>query len=117
MIGTDCCQKEAFMSLSNLTVISTAYLLMLATMWNSSFGGTKLQGDAGSKGMQTFRQREIDEHLQEQKKENADFLNGFRKLPPQERVNLWKESNNRKYRKTVAFRVAVVHPCRTGHGS
>jgi hypothetical protein len=81
---------------------------MLSTTWNSPASGTNSQDGANSKGIQTLRQQgqEMHEHLQEQKKENADFLNHFRKLLPQERVNLWKESNNRKYRKAVAFRLA-----------
>lgn len=38
--------------------------------------------------------------------ENLAFLVKFRSLPPQERVELWKESNEYKYRRAVVSRVS-----------
>jgi len=56
----------------------------------------------------TARQRaqETQAESQKQKDENTQFLERFRTLPPEERVRVWKESNNDKYRQTIAFRVS-----------
>src|ERR1700721_2333353 len=50
--------------------------------------------------------REMSGTPQNQKSDDMDFLSQFRRLPPGERMTVWKESNNRKYEKTIAFRVA-----------
>lgn len=52
------------------------------------------------------RSQEFHQKLEKQKKENKEFLNRFRNLPPEERVRIWKESHDEKYRKTIAYRVS-----------
>ena len=52
------------------------------------------------------RTHEVNAESQAQKAENTDFLKRFRSLPPEARVEIWKQSNDDKYRGTVAFRVA-----------
>lgn len=52
------------------------------------------------------RGREAKEERQKQREENKEFLNRFRTLPPRERVQIWKDSNNSKHRKGIAYRIA-----------
>lgn len=52
------------------------------------------------------RAQETQAELQKQKDESRQFLERFRTLPPEERVRVWKESINDKYRQTIAFRVS-----------
>src|SRR6267154_5543443 len=52
------------------------------------------------------RAHEAQKERQKQREENKEFLNRFRTLPPQERIQIWKDSNNSKHRGTTAYRIA-----------
>jgi len=50
--------------------------------------------------------REMEAEQKQEGAENKEFLERFRTLSPEERVNIWKQSSNAKYQKSVAFRIA-----------
>ncbi|HKW65036.1 MAG TPA: hypothetical protein VJN89_20945 [Candidatus Acidoferrum sp.] len=52
------------------------------------------------------RAPELNAGRERKKAENKEFLNRFRSLPPEERVNIWKQANDEKYSHSVAFRIA-----------
>jgi len=56
----------------------------------------------------TGRQRagEIRAESEGKKAENKEFLDKFRSLPPEARIDIWKQSNDDKYRGSIAFRIA-----------
>lgn len=56
----------------------------------------------------TGRQRagKIRAESEGKKAENKEFLDTFRSLPPEARIDIWKQSNNAKYRQSVAYRAA-----------
>jgi hypothetical protein len=83
------------MSRPKLAAFALGLILLLPAAWN----GTAVPS-------QTSDAVAVRQRLDKQQQENAEYLNKFRRLPPEERVRIWKESHNYKYRKEISFRTS-----------
>ena len=83
------------MSRTNLAALAVGLVLLLLAASN----GTAVPS-------QTSHAVAVRQRLDKQQQEDTEYLNKFRRLPPEERVSIWKESNNRKYSKEISFRTS-----------
>ena len=81
-------------------------LLASVALDPTTIAATRRVSNSQDKTAARGRAWETHAEVEQQKEENREFLNRFRTLPPEERVNIWRQSNSDKYRKTVAYRVA-----------
>jgi hypothetical protein len=83
----------------------TAILLIHAVVNASATQAAGSRSDSQDTTAVRGRTQEINAEVQKKKAENKEFLDRFRSLPPEERVKIWRQSNDDKYRGSIAFRI------------
>jgi len=87
-------------------ILSAASTVILAVSNQTAASATPPNSNLQDRTAVRRRTQEINAELHERKAENEEFLKRFRSLPPEERVKIWKQSDDDKSGQSVAFRIA-----------